>query len=101
MIDLADERRELKEAGLQHSKLYRKLSNEIQQYARRDKNDHLKQMCAEIEKHSSNNNSRSLYRCVNNLTGTRTARLAVVKNENGQVLTESDEIKAGEMDEVL
>ena len=94
VCDLADERRELKEAGLRQSNLYRKLSNEIQQLARRDKNDQLKHMCADIENHSSNNHSRNLYRCVKNLTSTSTARLAVVKNENGQVLTESDEIKA-------
>ena len=36
-INLADERRQLKEAGLQGSKLYRKLSSEVQLKCRRDK----------------------------------------------------------------
>ena len=93
VIDLADERRELKKAGLHPSNLYRKLSNEIQQLARRDKNNHLKHLCAEIENHRSENNSRSLYRCVKDLTGTKTPRLAAVKAEDGKILTESDEIK--------
>jgi hypothetical protein len=93
VIDLADERRELKKAGLHPSNLYRKLSNEIQQLARRDKNNQLKQLCEEIENHRSDNNSRSLYRCVKDLTGTKTARLATVKAEDGKILTESDDIK--------
>ena len=93
VIDLADERRELKKAGLHPSNLYRKLSNEIQQLARRDKNNHLKQLCADIENQISDNNSRSLYRCVKDLTCTKTARLATVKAEDGKILTESEEIK--------
>ena len=46
VISLADKRRQLKEAGLQHSKLYRKLSNEIQQMARRDENKPINELCA-------------------------------------------------------
>ena len=93
VIDLADERRLLKEAGLQHSKLYRKLSSEIQQKARRDKNSHLTKLCSELEDHSTQNNSRGLFRGVKDLTSTSIVKLAVVKDENGKVLTEGPEIK--------
>ena len=92
-LDLADERRQLKEAGLQHSNMYRKLSSEIQQVARRDKNDHLNQLCKEIEHHSSQNNSRNLFKGVKELTDKGITRLAVIKDENGTILTESKEIK--------
>ena len=91
--DLTDERRLLKEAGLQHSKMYSTLSNEIQAAARRDKNTHLNQLCEEIEEFSSKNNSRSLFKAVKDLTNRSTARLAVVKDENGKILTEDEEIK--------
>ena len=64
VISLADERRQLKEAGLQHSKLYRKLSNEIQQVARRDKNNHINELCEALENHSAQNDSRRLFKRV-------------------------------------
>ena len=92
-LDLADERCLLKEAGLHHSKLYRKLCNEIQTTARRDKNNHLTKLCKETEDHSSNHNSRNLFKGVKDLTCRRSTRLTVVKDKTGQVLTESDDIK--------
>ena len=93
VIDLADERRHLKEAGLQNSNLYRKFSNEIQQKARRDKNSHINKLCSELEDHSVQNNSRDLFRGIKNLTNKTTAKLAVIKDENGKVLTEGADIK--------
>ena len=93
VIDLAEERRQLKEAGLQTSKLYRKLCNEIQQKSRRDKNRHLSQLCQEIENHSTGNNSRELFKGVKHVTGKRPVKLAVIKDENGIALTESSDIK--------
>ena len=57
VIDLSDERRQLKEAGLKSSQLYKIISSEIQQKARRDKNDHIKKLCQELEDHSQSNSS--------------------------------------------
>ena len=57
MIDLSDERRQLKEAGLKSSQLYKIISDEIQQKARRDKNDHIKKLCQELEDHSQSNST--------------------------------------------
>ena len=93
MIDLSDERRQLKEAGLKSSQLYKIISSEIQQKARRDKNDHIKKLCQELEDHSQSNSSRNFFRSVKDLTGKSTARLAVIKDEDGKILTESEEIK--------
>ena len=81
VIDLSDERRQLKEAGLKSSQLCKIISSEIQQKARRDKNDHIKKLCQELEDHSQSNSSRNLF------------RLAVIKDEDGKILTESEEIK--------
>ena len=92
-INLADERRQLKEAGLQGSNLYRKLSSEVQLKCRRDKSEYINQLCQELEDQSSHNNIRELFRCVKNLTSKTTARLAIIKDESGKVLTKSDEIK--------
>ena len=93
VIDLSDERRQLKEARLKSSQLYKIISSEIQQKARRDKNDHIKKLCQELEDHSQSNSSRNLFRSVKDLTGKSTARLAVIKDEDGKILTESEEIK--------
>ena len=93
VIDLSDERRQLKEAGLKSSQLYKIISSEIQQKARRDKNDHIKKLCQELGDHSQSNSSRNLFRSVKDLTGKSTARLAVIKDEDGKILTESEEIK--------
>ena len=64
-----DERRQLKEAGLKSSQLYKIISSEIQQKARWDKNDHIKKLCQELEDHSQSNSSRNLFRSVKDLTG--------------------------------
>jgi hypothetical protein len=93
VIALSDERRQLKEAGLKNSRLYRLISIEIQQKARRDKNNHIKMKCQELEDHSQNQNSRSLFRAVKDLTNKSTTKLAVIKDEDGKILTESEEIK--------
>ena len=92
-INLADERRQLKEAGLHGSNLYRRLSSEVQLNSRRDKNEHIRQQCQELEDHSFHKNSRELFRCIKNLTSKTTTRLAIIKDEQGTVLTESDDIK--------
>ena len=92
-INLADERRQLKEADLQGSNLYRKLSSEVQLKCRRDKSEYINQLCQELEDQSSHNSTRELFRCVKYLTFKSTARLAITKHESGKVLTESDEIK--------
>jgi len=93
VIDLSDERRQLKEAGLKNSRMYKLISSEIQQKARRDKNNHINKTCQELEDHSLNNNSRNLFRSVRDLTMKSTARLAVIKDEDGKILTENEEIK--------
>ena len=50
-------------------------------------------LCQELEDHSQSNSSRNLFRSVKDLTGKSTARLAVIKDENVKILTESEEIK--------
>ena len=50
-------------------------------------------LCQELEDHSQSNSSRNLFRSVKDLTGKSTARLAVIKDEDGKILTESEEIK--------
>ena len=93
VIDLADERRQLKEAGLQGSQMYRLMSSEVQRKSRRDRNDYIKKVCQELEEHSGNNSSRELYQCVNKLTNSSTSRLAIIKDKDGKVLTEDEDIK--------
>ena len=46
-------------------------------------------MCQELD-HSLNNNSRNLFRSVRDLTKKSTETLAVIKDEDGKMLTESE-----------
>ncbi len=97
VLELADQRREVKASGLDNSesvKKYRALSREIKQQMRRDKNDYISSKCMEIEKHSEVNNTRDMFKNIKSLTKKAAPKLNVLKDENGNILTEDEEIKA-------
>ena len=93
---LAEERRHVKTRGLQSEKdrgQYKDLSRSIQRITRQDKQAFLERKCKEVESHSSTNHSRDLFKAVKEITGKRTPKLNVVKDDDGEILTESDQIK--------
>ena len=93
MIDLSDERRQLGEAGLGSSRLYGIISSGIQRGAGRDRGDHIRKLCEELEEHSQSSSSGGLFGSVGDLAGGSTAGLAVVKDEDGKVLAGGEEIR--------
>ncbi len=93
---LAEERRLVKARGLQSEndrQQYRDLSRRIQCISRQDKQEFLEKKCQEVESHSSTNHSRDLFKAVKEITGKKTPKLNVVKDDRGEILTEGEEIK--------
>ena len=93
---LADERRLIKAKGLQSSrdkKQYKDLSRRIQRRTRQDKQAFLEKKCKEVESHSLSNHSKDLFKAVKEITGKKTPKLNVVKAEDGEILTEDNQIK--------
>ncbi|XP_072025344.1 uncharacterized protein [Amphiura filiformis] len=93
---MADERRQVKSRGIQTEKdkrQYKDHRRRIQRRTRQDKQDFLERKCKEVESHSSTNHSRDLFRAVKEITGKKTPKLDVIKDEDDKSLTESDQIK--------
>ncbi|XP_072020216.1 uncharacterized protein [Amphiura filiformis] len=93
---MADERRQVKARGIlteKDKRQYKDLSRRIQRRTRQDKQDFLERKCKEVESHSSTNHYRDLFRAVKEITGKKTPKLDVIKDEDGEILTESDQIK--------
>ena len=101
---LADERRQVKTKGLQSVKdrrQYKDLTRRIQRRTRQDKQSFLEQKCREVESHSSTNHSKDLYKVVKEITGKRTPKLNVVKDEDGEILTEDQFSNQAKVEAVL
>ena len=82
---LADDRRMIKAKGLQSEKdrrQYKDLTKRIQRRTRQDKQAFLEEKCREVETHSSTNHSKDLYKAVKEITGKKTPKLNVVKDED-------------------
>ena len=60
---------------------------------RNDKSAQINRICEEIQKNAHANQPRDLFRHGKHLTGKRVPKSEVVKDANGQILTESDDIK--------
>ena len=87
----------VKEKGLDkdiHRQEYRDLNRRIQKQIRQDKTEFIQQKCAEVERNSVTNNTKDMYRNIKQLTNKPTHRLNVLKDDDGNILTEGEEIKA-------
>ena len=90
-LQLIDERRKCKAKGERERS--NRLTKEIRRMTRNDKNTQINQICEEIQENAHANQPRDLFRHVKHLTGKTVPKLEVVKDANGQILTESDDIK--------
>ena len=82
------ERRMAKSKG-QHHEDYKKKAREVKQITRRDKKKYIEDKCEQIENNFSKNRSRDAYNIIKSLTKTFQPKTVVIKDENGNVLTES------------
>ena len=72
---------------------YTHLNAEFQRIARRDKEAFLSDQCKEIEKNNRMRKTRDLFRKIRDTKGTFHAKMCTIKNKNGMVLTEAEDIK--------
>ena len=72
---------------------YTHLNAEFQRIARRDKEAFLSDQCKEIEENNRTRKTRDLFRKIRDTKGTFHAKMCTIKNKNGMVLTEAEDIK--------
>ncbi|GFS26984.1 endonuclease-reverse transcriptase [Elysia marginata] len=85
------ERRIAKSKG-QHHEDYKKKAREVKQIIRPDKKKYIEDKCEQIENNFSKNRSRDAYNIIKSLTKTFQPKSVVIKDENGNALTESRQI---------
>lgn len=90
---LVDERRRLKNSqDINKDERVRELNREIKRACRKDKNSYLGRVCNEIETHAYQQQPRDLYKKVKQLTREFKPRTWSIKDHNGEVVTEINDI---------
>ena len=84
-------RREAKSKG--EKERYKHLNAEIQRIARRDKKSFHSNQCKEIEENNRMGKTRHLFMKIRHTKGTFHAKMGSIKERNGMVLTEAEDIK--------
>ena len=88
-LPIAEKRRELK--GKRER--YTQLNTEFQRVARRDKKVFLNEQHKEIEENNRMGKTRDLFKKIGDIRGIFYARMGMIKDRNGEDLTEAEEIK--------
>ena len=69
------------------------LNAEFQRIARRDKKVFFSDQCKEIEENNRMGKTRNLFKKIRDTKGTFHAKMGSIKDRNGMVLTEAEDIK--------
>ena len=88
---MAMKRREAKGKG--EKERYMHLNAEFKRIARRDKKAFLSDQCKEIEENNRMGKTRDVFKKVRDTKGTCHAKMGTIKDRNGMVLTEVEDIK--------
>ncbi|KAG1680289.1 Craniofacial development protein 2 [Nymphon striatum] len=91
-IKIAEERRKVK-ATVGQTDEYKQLNATFQRQARKDKDTYIQNICIDIEKHSITRNTGTLFKKIKEISGTFPARIGSIKNKNGLILTEAEEVQ--------
>ena len=84
-------KREAKSKG--EKERYTHLNAEFQRIVRRDKKAFFSDQCKEIEEKNRMGKTRDLFKKIRDTKGTFHAKMGSIKNRNGMVLTEAENIK--------
>ena len=84
-------KREVKSKG--YKERYKHLNAEFQRIARRDKKAFFSDQCKEIEENNRMGKIRDLFKKIKDTKGTFHAKMGSIKDRNGMVLTEAEDIK--------
>ena len=90
-LQIAVKRREAKGKG--EKERYTQLNAEFQRIARRDKKVFLSDQCKETEENNRMGKPRDLFKEIKATKGTFHANMGSIKDRNGMVLTEAEDIK--------
>ena len=85
------QRRELKNKG--GKERYKHLNAEFQRRTRRDKKAFLSNQCKEIEENNRMGKTRDPFKKIRDTEGTFHAKTGSIKDRNGMVLTEAEDVK--------
>ncbi|PZC84076.1 hypothetical protein B5X24_HaOG205798 [Helicoverpa armigera] len=88
-LSLVEERRNMKASGADIRSLNEK-SARIQEACRRDKNDQLRKICAEVEVHAHKHESRDLYQKNRTITKSLSCKTWAIENSTGETVTNID-----------
>ena len=84
-------RREVKSKG--EKDRYKRLNEEFQRIARRDKKAFLSDQCEKIEENNRMRKTRDLFKKIRDTKGTFHVKMGSIKDRNCRDLTEADNIK--------
>ena len=90
-LKIAKKRREAKGKG--EKERYTHLNAEFQRRARRDKEAFLNDHCQEIEENNRTGKTRDLFKKIRDTKRTFHAKMGIIRDGNGMVLTEAEDIK--------
>ena len=90
-VQIAVKRREVKSKG--EKERYKHLNAEFQRIARRDKKTFLSDQCKEIEENNRMEETKDLFKKISDTKGTFHAKMGAIKDRNGVVLTEAEDVK--------
>ena len=90
-LQIAEKRREAK--GKEEKEKYTHLNAEFQRIARKDKKAFLSDQCKGIEENNRMGKTRHLFKNFRHIKGTLHAKMGSIKDRNGMVLTEAENIK--------
>ncbi|KAJ0179959.1 hypothetical protein K1T71_004550 [Dendrolimus kikuchii] len=86
-LALVEERRRMK-AGGADVKTLNAISIRIQEACRRDRNNHLQHLCAEVEVHADRHETGDLHQKIKAITKTLSSKTWAIENSQGELLTE-------------
>ena len=93
-LALIEERRVLKaKHSYNNRQQIRNLTREIRRMTRKDKETFVKSKCSEIEEHMKKGRSKDLFKVIKDIVKTKMPQCSTVKDTNGKILTESEDIK--------
>ena len=90
-LQIAEKRREAKGKG--EKERYTHLNAEFQRIARREKKAFLSDQCKEIEGNNRMGKTKDLFKKIRDTNGTFHAKMGTIKDRNGMVLKEAEDIK--------
>ena len=92
-LHICKNRREAKTCHGINSEEYKTLHRKVRTSCRKDKKEYYSKICGELTEQARHGNSRGLFQQVKRLTKKFTPRMESIKDGNGSLLTEAEDVK--------